>query len=202
MRDPHKEPLPDTIMQRQEDIASRVARIVADDITSVRVEQDAEYPSGASNSPELWAAILGKQVGKVAAAALDISASPSRDSQLLRANLCHVAAVAVAWWEAIEHSYLPVQHATRLAGTFIAYERLRQEKKFTISGTCAGHEMTVLHKYAVLAEEVGEATADVVEIMAAASGGVYKGTATPETLRKELIQVAAVAVAWIESIDY
>jgi NTP pyrophosphatase (non-canonical NTP hydrolase) len=60
--------------------------------------------------------------------------------------------------------------------------------------TCADSELSDVQRLAVLAEEFGEVSREVAEEVA----GHYKDL---EKLRKELIQTAAVCVAWVESID-
>jgi hypothetical protein len=76
-------------------------------------------------------------------------------------------------------------------------ERKRQENlkaagKFKYS--CADSELSNAECYAVLGEELGEVGHEVNEEF---NG---KGLRTAE-IRKELIQVAAVAVAWVERLD-
>jgi NTP pyrophosphatase (non-canonical NTP hydrolase) len=63
-------------------------------------------------------------------------------------------------------------------------EQLKKEGKFLY--TCADAEMTDGERLAVLVEEVGE---------------VARAMNDGKGLREELIQVAAVAVAWVEAID-
>jgi NTP pyrophosphatase (non-canonical NTP hydrolase) len=71
-------------------------------------------------------------------------------------------------------------------------ERLRDEGKFP--HTCASRGLSYAEKYAILGEEVGEVARHVTE-------GVIDVTRVDVTkLRKELIEVAAVAVAWAESL--
>lgn len=55
-------------------------------------------------------------------------------------------------------------------------------------------------KLAVLSEEVGEASKEVVEGIIHVSKG-ESSVSDLTKLRKELVQVAAVAVAWVESLD-
>ena len=57
-----------------------------------------------------------------------------------------------------------------------------------------------LHAYAILAEEVGEAAKALVEMYAAHANSASIRTWRAE-LRAELVQVAAVAMAWIEHLD-
>lgn len=54
-------------------------------------------------------------------------------------------------------------------------------------GDCSGWGITETTKMTVLAEEVGEVARTVLD-------------RTPDRLRAELVQVAAVAVAWLESL--
>lgn len=77
----------------------------------------------------------------------------------------------------------------------IAKERARQEKlkaagKF--KWTCADNVQMAL-KLTVLAEEFGEVAKEVCE--------GYQDKASINRLRTELVQVAAVCVAWVESLD-
>lgn len=71
--------------------------------------------------------------------------------------------------------------------TDIASERDRQEAKFP-GRTCA-HEIDNLLKLAILHEESGEVARALLD------------HESVKQLRAELIQVAAVCVAWVESID-
>jgi len=72
-------------------------------------------------------------------------------------------------------------------------ERLKYDGRFTY--TCADSEMTDPERLAVLVEEVGEAGHEVNE------GIGDHAKLDRAKLRKELVQVAAVAVAWIEELD-
>jgi hypothetical protein len=81
----------------------------------------------------------------------------------------------------------------------IARERARQEElklqgKFPF--TCADDGITDCQRYTVLGEEFGEVGHELNERI-----GVLTASPDVEKLRAELIQVAAVAVAWIENID-
>jgi len=70
-------------------------------------------------------------------------------------------------------------------------EQLKAEGRFVY--TCADVEMTTMACLAVLTEEVGEVARAVLSM---------KGLAKDEIeLRKELIQVAAVALAWLEGME-
>lgn len=77
--------------------------------------------------------------------------------------------------------------------TKIIEERERQEQMWADShrwgrGSCASGEVAEITKVAVLAEECGEVAQAVLKDDRA-------------NLRTELVQVAAVAVAWLESFD-
>jgi len=72
-------------------------------------------------------------------------------------------------------------------------ERLRSEGRFT--HTCADDGISDFERYAILAEEMGEVARACLE-NAELSNDVHGAN-----LRKELVQVAAVAVAFIENID-
>ncbi len=79
----------------------------------------------------------------------------------------------------------------------IHHERDRQEqlmKEGRFAYTCASPEMTTAQRLAVLGEELGEVGHEVNE-------GFGPGrTMGVEALRKEIVQTAAVAVAWIEAL--
>jgi len=80
--------------------------------------------------------------------------------------------------------------------TAIRAERLRQEKLHG-TGTCASPLIEHSHKLAVLTEEVGEVAKEVLDLT-----NFESEAEDPEgNLRTELIQVAAVAVAWLESLQ-
>ena len=84
----------------------------------------------------------------------------------------------------------------------VARERLRQEE-MKLAGrfmfTCAEEGLTNAEKLAVLVEEVGEVARDVLNQEDRHLCTHYV-VSTPEKLREELIQVAAVAVAWAEAL--
>jgi NTP pyrophosphatase (non-canonical NTP hydrolase) len=75
-------------------------------------------------------------------------------------------------------------------------ERLKAEGRFKY--TCADLEMSNSEKAVVLVEEVGEVCRAVLE----SNGLVHDGRKVGNyaQLQKELIQVAAVAVAWLEAL--
>lgn len=113
----------------------------------------------------------------------------------LRWTLRHVKATGyldVARSMAADALYLDDEHRPGGILDEILAERARQEElvaegKFSTS--CATRDgMTDAERLAVLVEEVGEAATEVL--------GRARGA-----LREELVQVAAVAVAWIEGID-
>jgi hypothetical protein len=96
---------------------------------------------------------------------------------------------------------LEIGSKTERALTAVGSERKRQERlketgKFKF--TCAGIEMTPAEKFAVLGEEFGEVAREVLTQPDDAIAHDTKGSR--EGLRSELIQVAAVAVAWVESL--
>jgi len=79
----------------------------------------------------------------------------------------------------------------------IEQERLSQQvckDKGKFKFICSDKEMNELEKIAVLTEETGEVATAVL---------VREGLATDKNtnLKKELVQVAAVAVAWLESLE-
>lgn len=82
----------------------------------------------------------------------------------------------------------------------IREERLRQERlcrEGKFAHTCADLNWDADRKLGVLMEEVGEVAKVLNEVP------VWRpmNNADRKVLREELIQVAAVAVAWVESID-
>lgn len=72
-------------------------------------------------------------------------------------------------------------------------ERLKAEGKFVYS--CADAEMTDLERLAVLMEEVGEVSREVVETIGHPLWRL--GNDYNERLRAEIVQVAAVCCAWL-----
>ena len=77
----------------------------------------------------------------------------------------------------------------------IRQERLKREGKF--KHTCAEPDMLASEKYLVLAEETGEVARAILNLQNFSRDyGADLGK-----VRKELIEVAAVSVAWIEFID-
>jgi hypothetical protein len=90
-------------------------------------------------------------------------------------------------------------------------ETLRETGKFL--WTCSDPTISNAKKLAVLAEEFGEASREVVEELIASDKGMKclaealgrihdeEAKEARAKLRKELVQVAAVCVAWLESIS-
>ena len=66
----------------------------------------------------------------------------------------------------------------------VARERIKQDRKWGVQDRVAGHWLTILM------EEVGEVCEEILNKQNSDSG-----------IREELVQVAAVAIAWIENID-
>jgi hypothetical protein len=79
-----------------------------------------------------------------------------------------------------------------VAGERTRQEQLKAEGKFDFTAADAPH----LAASAILTEEVGEAAREALAL-----AGIVRETGDVTRLRKELIQVAAVAVAWVEKID-
>lgn len=74
-------------------------------------------------------------------------------------------------------------------------EWLREQGKFSWTCATVNREVKPSDKYAVLAEEVGEVAREIVE-------GLPEGVGVDKAkLREELVQVAAVCVAWVEALD-
>lgn len=98
--------------------------------------------------------------------------------------------LAEAWGEA------PTESRLENVLTAIRMERGRQDVKFGPVGTCASLVMSDLQKLAILSEEFAEALVEHFLI-------VNRSVNDHETddLRIELVQVAAVAVAWAESLQ-
>ena len=63
--------------------------------------------------------------------------------------------------------------------------------------TCADYGMLDADKLCVLTEEVGEVAREVLSLATLVTDGAGKR----EALRQELVQVAAIAVAWIEALE-
>jgi hypothetical protein len=83
-------------------------------------------------------------------------------------------------------------------------ERERQEelkKQGRFEFTCADVEMRDSEKALALGEEFGEVCKAVLERSCLSHDTTNTSPWKNEALRKELIQVAAVAVAWVECLD-
>lgn len=86
-----------------------------------------------------------------------------------------------------------VEGPTAHALTLVAEERARQDVKWKrVPGNWPDSDGT---KLAVLIEEVGEIARELLE-----SGVIHRGKPPRAHLRDELVQVAAVAVSWIETL--
>ena len=105
---------------------------------------------------------------------------------------------------------LPAGHAdTKRVLDEVLAERLRQEQllaKGKFAWTCADPQVSDADKLAVLGEEFGEAAREVNEAtnerawIAAGKRDGYELPIHRRNRRAELIQVAAVAVAWAEAL--
>lgn len=86
--------------------------------------------------------------------------------------------------------------------THVGTERLRQDvlkEQGRFEFTCADDGMTNAEKLACLVEEVGEVAR---EVLTQDERRLARDTVgSKAALRKELIQVASVAVAWVEGLD-
>lgn len=89
-------------------------------------------------------------------------------------------------------------------------EHLKEQGKFVF--TCADKGLSEAEKFAVLSEEVGEVATEVTELVINLSKIMKFASDKPiavenaikeyrKRVRKELIQVAAVAVAWVEALS-
>jgi hypothetical protein len=87
----------------------------------------------------------------------------------------------------------------------VTKERIRQQELFLagkLSFTCASHTADDNRKLRVLVEEVGE-VAEAIDLLEAAEsrGDGAASALRREELHAELVQVATVAVAWLESLE-
>jgi NTP pyrophosphatase (non-canonical NTP hydrolase) len=100
--------------------------------------------------------------------------------------------------QAMRASFRTLTHSAGRILEAIYMERERQEKlkaEGRFAFTCADSEMSNPERLTVLGEEFGEVCHEVNE-------GIGEGRKVDKTkLRKELVQVAAVCMAWIEAID-
>lgn len=78
-------------------------------------------------------------------------------------------------------------------------ERLKAQGKFLY--TCADKELGHSDCAIVLGEEVGEVCRAVLNVKGLAKDTGYDGDSKLHHLRAELVQVAAVACAWLESFE-
>ncbi len=100
-----------------------------------------------------------------------------------------------------EHNGLPDHHLLGTALCNVKHERFEQERlkaEGRFEFTCADDGLSNAEKLAILTEEVGEVAQ---EVLTQEGRRLARDTVgTKKALRKELTQVAAVAVAWIESL--
>jgi hypothetical protein len=90
-------------------------------------------------------------------------------------------------------------HVTEEALQSVRYERSRQEDlkaEGRFKHTLADYGLTYAERLACIVEEVGEVGRNVL----ARNGVVTDGDASPAALYKELSQVAALSVAWMEHV--
>lgn len=85
---------------------SAITHLVLNDVADERSRQDAKWGDQSDHSDERWLAILAEEFGEAARATLEASVangSPEADGWRanLDAELLQVAAVAVAWVEAL-----------------------------------------------------------------------------------------------------
>lgn len=102
--------------------------------------------------------------------------------------------------DALMATLLKSMHYQNRIFSFIVAERGRQERlkaegKFLY--TCADPQMLSADKYVVLGEEFGELGRAILNMQGLATD--YKGSL--DEVEKELIQIAAVSVAWLEFIQ-
>ncbi len=71
-------------------------------IRQERKRQDAKWGDQSGNAPTVWATVLAEEVGEAAQAALHVQFEHELTIADLRKELIEVAAVAVAWVEAID----------------------------------------------------------------------------------------------------
>ncbi len=77
-------------------------------------------------------------------------------------------------------------------------EQAKAQGKFL--HTCDDPDMTDPERLAVLMEEVGEVSTEVLKTCDEKQAGQYDQQVIRQQMKEELAQVAAVAVAWMESI--
>jgi hypothetical protein len=122
------------------------------------------------------------------AAGIPNSMGPDKRELAVRATAC----AAIAWLDALHLSQMDIVER-------IADERLRQRELFTarkISFTCTSPVVGWPRKFRVLAEEIGE-VAEAIDLLEASP----RSKTAKKHFVTELIQVAAVLVAWLESFE-
>jgi len=72
------------------------------DVSMERDRQDAKWGDQSGNEPCVWAAVLSEECGEASQAALHVQFEHRLTIDDLRSELVQVAAVAVAWIEAID----------------------------------------------------------------------------------------------------
>lgn len=74
---------------------------ILNDIRAERARQDAKWGADRSQHPAIWHAILSEEVGEVAQEVLETTFAGASTDHLYE-ELIQVAAVAVAWAEAVQ----------------------------------------------------------------------------------------------------
>lgn len=77
---------------------------ILNSIVDERVRQDEKWGDQSEHPATFWYAVLGEEVGEVANAILNDAKLPwyNQDDKAIEKELIQVAAVAVAWLEAME----------------------------------------------------------------------------------------------------
>lgn len=114
-----------------------------------------------------------------------------KDSDWLWAHLRNIYGFTAGWL---------MQLGEQRPQNVISIERDRQDELFVtgkLSFNCASRTAGPPRKLRVLMEEIGE-VAEAIDLLENANGATRTST---RHLRSELVQVAAVAVAWLESLE-
>jgi NTP pyrophosphatase (non-canonical NTP hydrolase) len=151
---------------------------------------------------ETWKRILEEEADRGNLGREATGAKPDAGAAGDKSSRSAVPAFSTGASHAASRRTVQQAEATTYALRLVKAERIRQdalkaEGRFEF--TCADDGLTNAEKLACLTEEIGEIAQ---EVLTQEGRRLARDTVgTPEALRKEIVQVAAVALAWIEALS-
>jgi hypothetical protein len=181
---------------RQSQLPRMKERPVRSEIFCELAHHSGRLIGGVSSDLDFSLADLTAGVGMLAAQVTNNITHPA-NSFNHRAQLMKIAAHVIGWLESLQAA------SDTDVFTLIHAERERQEKSFRTGKflfTCASPTADPKRKLRILTEELGEVAKAIDQLEVAESRNSLAIKSWRAELKLELIQVAAVAVAWLESL--